>query len=104
MMLSVLGFLKSIMFLLIGFCSPSFGLPLTQKIKSGGLGSPSDGWHPGAIQAFFTSLFVFPEFSEWPFISLRDPGSTSIYVTDSLCWFISPQKSNPVEIFQDVDL
>lgn len=55
-MLSVLGFLKSIMFLLIGFCSPSFGLPLTQKIKSGGLGSPSDGWHPGAIQAFFTSL------------------------------------------------
>lgn len=103
MMLSVHRFLKSIMFLLIGFCSPSFGLLLTQEIKSGGSGSPSDGWHPGAIQAFFTSL-CFLEFSKWPFISLRDPGSTSIYVTDSSCWFISPQKSNPVEIFQDVDL
>lgn len=100
MMLSVCGFLKSIMFLLIDFV-PFFRPSFTQKIKFRGLGFLR--WMaPRGNTSIFISLY-FPEFSKWPFISLRDPGSTSIYVTDSSCWFISPQNLNPVEYFQDVD-
>lgn len=91
MMLCVHGFLKSIMLLLIEFCSPSCGLPLTQKIKSGVKPFHLMDGTQGNTSIFHESILFFQKSPSGHYISLRDPGSASIYVTDSSCLFISPE-------------
>lgn len=66
MMLLVHEFLKSIMFLLIGFCSPSFGLPLTWKIKSGVRPLLLMDGTQEQYRHFSLVYFVFLKISKWP--------------------------------------
>lgn len=48
--------------------------------------------------------FVFPEISEWPLHKPKEP-RVNFYLCDRFLMFVYfTWKSNPVEMFQDVDL
>ena len=89
MMLCVHGFLKSIMLLLIEFCSPSCGLPLTQKIKSGVKPFHLMDGTQGNTSIFHESILFFQKSPSGHYISLRDHKlRVSFYLCDRFLMFV----------------
>lgn len=85
MMLHIQGFLKSIMFSLIGFVL--LLLALTQEIKSGVRPFPLTDSTQGQYKHFSVVYFVFPECSEWPLHESKGP-RVSFYLCDRVLTFV----------------